>query len=162
MRVTRNLSTALVSPQIGPITASIPVSELTQFEEETFNHTISDSLDSHIRTSSIAVDCASDANFVESVTSSKAPTDNTLEDESRGISRSPSSYRTCQSISTLYRVSVDYSVRMLGDTESHRDLAANNPYRVTRSGVEEIEEDDQSFVADTRLTRSASAESLLE
>lgn len=162
LRVTRNPSAALASPQISSTAASTPVSELTQFEEESFNHTISDGRDSHLRTSSIAADRASDANLVESVTPSKPPTEDTSEDESRGTSRGPSCHRTCQSISTLRRASTDHSILVPGDTESHRDLAAGSFHGLTGSGVEEVEEDDEGFVADTMLTRSASAETMHE
>jgi hypothetical protein len=159
LRVTRNLSTALASSQISSTSASTPISELTRFEEDSCNHTITDGLDSHLRTSSIDVHRASDVNPVENLTSSEPPTDDTPDDASRETSHGASFHKTCRSIWTLRKASTDHSDRVPGNTESHTDSAADQSYRSTEGGVEEDEEDDEGFVADSRLMRSASTKS---
>jgi hypothetical protein len=115
-RGSTNPSTAPDSPQLSSMSVPTPVSELTQFEEESCNHTMSDGLGDHLRTASINDHLAGDAIPIENPTSSISPTDNTLDHLSCEKSRGASFPTRCRSRSTPRRASTDRSVRVPGVT----------------------------------------------
>lgn len=154
-----NSSTVPDSPQLTSTSVSTPASELTQFEEESWNHTVSGGLDSHSRTSYVNGNLAGDADPVENLTSSIPPTDNTPDDMSSEASRGASFPTRCRSRSTPRRASTDRSVRVPGDTGSDLDLTADQAHGTTESGVEERKKGAEVYMADSRYARSSTAES---
>jgi hypothetical protein len=161
-RESTNPSTAPDSLQLSSTSVSTPVSELTQFEEESCNHTISGGLDSRSRTSFINGNLAGDANPVENLTSSIPPTDNTPDDLSREACCSASFPTRCRSRSTSRGASIDRSVRVPGDTGSDIGPTADQSRGTTEGGVEKRKGVDEVSMADSRLTRSSSAGSPYE
>ncbi|KAM0710552.1 hypothetical protein Q7P35_002223 [Cladosporium inversicolor] len=158
-RGSTNSSTAPDSPQLSSTSASTPVSELTQFEEESRDHTISGGLDSHSPTSLINRNPAGGANPVENLTSNTPPIDNTADDLSRDASCGASFLTRCRSMSTSRRAFTDHDVRVSKDTGSGTDPIADQSYGTTEGRVGERQGDGQVFMADSRFTRSSSAES---
>jgi len=156
-RGSTNPSTVPDSPQLSSTSFSTPVSELTQFEEESCNHMASGGVDNHSRTFFIDGNLAGDANAVENLTSSIPPTDNTPDDLSREASCGASFSTRYRSRSISRRVSTDRSVRVPGNTGSDTDPTADQSHETSEGGIEERKGNDEVFIADSRLTRSSSA-----
>jgi hypothetical protein len=158
-RGSTNSSTAPDSPQLSSTSVSTPVSELTQFEEESCNHTMSDGFDDYLRTASINDNLAGDAIPIENPTPSISPTDNTPDHLSCETSRGASFHTRCRSMSTSRRASADRDVYVPGDTGSDTDPTAGQSHGTTEGGIEERKGVGEVFMADSRFTRSSTAES---
>jgi hypothetical protein len=157
-RGSRNVSAAVTSPQLSSTSSSTPPSELTQFEEEDCDYSISAGPGRHSRASPVNGELTSDTSPVEHMTSDVLSTDDVSNDPSREILHGASFHTRHRPMSSLRRASTDRGVRVPGDTGSDTDFAADQSTRMTERCVENDEEDDEGFHADSRSTRSESAE----
>jgi hypothetical protein len=152
-RGSKDLATAPTSPRLNSPSISTPVSELTQFEEESCDDTANAGLDRDVRRFPTDRELRSDTRPAEHLTPDEPPTAEVLTDLCHETLHDASSHQSHRSIQSSRREYTDQSPCPPEDMQSDAELPIHQSTEVTvEPGMEDNAKGEDVFMSNSQLT----------